>query len=480
MPHIPRLLISACRGGSGKTLLTLGLTRAFSQEGIICKPYKKGPDYIDAAWLALASKQDCTPLDPYFLNQARLSALLQHSFAHSNAELAVIEGNRGLFDGTDIAGSSSSAELAFTLNCPIVLTLDCTKMTRTAAALVQGLTAFDPRIHIAGLVLNQLGTARQEQLLRQVLETYTDVPVVGALPRLRHNPMPERHMGLAAQHDTCLAEHILDDLAAHVREHVDVARCHDIARAAPPLEQAAPFWETPSPSSPSAVTPRIGYVRDRILWFYYPENLEALERAGAELVPLSLESSQHWEELDGLYLGGGFPEDHAASLTQSPHLARIADWAHKDMPIYAECGGFMLLARTLRRDANTFPMAAIFPVHTEFFNKPQGLGYVCGTIDAHTPFFPIGTHIRGHEFHYSRCIMDTAEHNLCTLHLEKGTGMGNSKDGLLYKNTFAAYTHIFAPTIPAWAPAFVRLASEYAMKRNTASLLDMSAPYANE
>ena len=543
-----RICISALSGGGGKTLLSLGLARAFSRQGLAVQPFKKGPDYIDAAWLSLAAGRQASNLDPYFLPPARLRALFRHVMERSGARLALLEGNRGLFDGMDVRGSCATAELARTLDCPVLLSLDCTKMTRTAAALVAGVRNFEPGLRLAGVVLNQVASARHEGILREAITTYTDVPVLGAIPRLRENPLPERHMGLASLCGDELspqAQEILEKLADVVRDHVDMDRVLALADDLPALPEEPDFWDeaawdgegftasscegqpavchagmasaagageareavmaagtlsgralqTTVPEKPQADSaagmvagaclpraccpadspepaPRIGYVRDRALWFYYEENLEALRRAGAELVRLSLLDDAPWPELDGLYLGGGFPEDWARELASSPHLARLATLAGEGLPIYAECGGFMVLASALERDGQRWPMSGIFPVETRFCPKPQGLGYVRADVVLPNPYFPQGSVLRGHEFHYSLChepaaVSGRLEH---ALRLRKGTGMGrdaagHGRDGLVSGRVWAAYCHIFAPAVPGWAPRFVDLARCYHRER---------------
>lgn len=543
-----RICISALSGGGGKTLLSLGLARAFSRQGLAVQPFKKGPDYIDAAWLSLAAGRQASNLDPYFLPPARLRALFRHVMERSGARLALLEGNRGLFDGMDVRGSCATAELARTLDCPVLLSLDCTKMTRTAAALVAGVRNFEPGLRLAGVVLNQVASARHEGILREAITTYTDVPVLGAIPRLRENPLPERHMGLASLCGDELspqAQEILEKLADVVRDHVDMERVLALADDLPALPEEPDFWDeaawagegavapsgagrsaachagmasaagageareavmaagtlsgralqTTVPEKPQADSaagmvagaclpraccpadspepaPRIGYVRDRALWFYYEENLEALRRAGAELVRLSLLDDAPWPELDGLYLGGGFPEDWARELAASPHLARLATLAGEGLPIYAECGGFMVLASALERDGQRWPMSGIFPVETRFCPKPQGLGYVRADVVLPNPYFPQGSVLRGHEFHYSLChepaaVSGRLEH---ALRLRKGTGMGrdaagHGRDGLVSGRVWAAYCHIFAPAVSGWAPRFVDLARCYRRER---------------
>lgn len=454
-----RIIISGTAGGGGKTLLALGLCRAFTHMGLCVRPFKKGPDYIDAAWLARAAQQPCTNLDPYFLSEERLRSLFAQSMAQ--ADVAVIEGNRGLYDGRDVEGTCSTAALSRTLDSPVLLTLTVSKMTRTAAAVAVGLAQFEP-IRLAGVVLNQVGTARHESLVRKAMEA-AGIPVLGALPRLAENPIPERHMGLVSLHEMPheaaaesslsdnAAEACLERLGSFVAEHVDLDTVLRIAGETP-FPSAAPFWSDAQPAA--CGRPRIGYVYDAALWFYYNENLEALERAGAELVRVSLFDAQPWPHLDGLYLGGGFPELFAADLSCSPRLADLRTLASQQMPIYAECGGLMVLCRSVQVKGVIYPLSGVLPADTVFESRPQGLGYVEATVERANPFHPVGTVFRGHEFHYSRCVT-TAD---TLLRLADGTGMGNGRDGLLCGNVFASYTHLFAPAVPHWAANFVRAA----------------------
>lgn len=462
--HIARIIISALRGGAGKTLLSLGLARAFARSGLQVVPCKKGPDYIDTAWLARAAGRPATNLDPFFLPPESLRSLLDTRAC--GADLTLIEGNRGLFDGRDLQGSCSTATLAAVLDAPVLLSLDCTKMTRTAAAIVHGLASFDPAVRIGGVVLNQVATQRQVSLIRNSIEQYTGIPVLGCLPRLPHNPLPERHMGLVAHDDPAHTLEILDQLADVITAHTDTNRILELARSAPPLPTPPPFWPETQHLCP-AIAPRIGYVHDAALWFYYGENLEALQRAGADLIELSLLSTSPWPVVDGLYLGGGFPEEVARELSHSPQLAHIRALSLAHLPIYAECGGFMVLADAIVRDGQHYPMAGIFPVNAHFHPKPQGLGYVEACVTADNPFHPTGSVVRGHEFHYSRAEhVSHADLPTC-FQLSTGTGMGHGKDGLLVRQTFASYTHIYAPAAPHWAENFVMAAARYGSKEGT-------------
>ncbi len=457
-------------------MLSLGLARLLRNKGYAVLPVKKGPDYIDAAWLSGASGHPATNLDPYLLDGAGLRAQLANAKESILAEdeqaraLAVIEGNRGLFDGMDISGSCSTATLARELDTPVLLTINVTKMTRTVAAILQGLAGFEKGLRFAGVVLNRTGSSRHADYIRRSIEAYTDFEVLGELPRQKKNLLPERHMGIASWAGDSLsdtAEETLETLAAFVSAHVDCDKIIAKARTAPPLI-AGPFWQTPA-ANPD-IRPVIGYVRDACLWFYYRENLEALERAGARLVQLSLFDAKGWnwsgpDALDAVYLGGGFPEDFLEELSKSQRLTELAREAQSGLPVYAECGGMMVLARSITKDGRKWPMGSVLPADIETDVRPQGLGYVQGQLLRDTPFYPRGFVLQGHEFHYSRAVAGSMNPDDAVLKLAKGKGLSSGLDAMVQGNAWGSYTHIFAPVIPSWAETFCSLALQRHIKR---------------
>lgn len=454
--HMPRLILAGLSGGSGKTLLTLGLCRHFAQNGLVVKPFKKGPDYIDAAWMALAARRSASNLDPFLMDTALLRSLFAD--ASQGADMAIIEGNRGLFDGKDVQGTCSTAELAKTLRAPVVLVVDCTKMTRTTAAIVQGCVGFDPELHIAGVVLNRTAGQRHRRIARQSVEYYTDVPVLGTLPKLRHNPIPERHMGLVSDQE-CAAEAPLEELGQLMADWIDIPRIQSVGYAASTLPaEPGVLWPEPVTTEPV----RIGVVRDAALWFYYQENIEALRRAGAEIAQISLLDDAPWPELHGLYLGGGFPETLAPRLSAQKQVReRVAALARSGLPIYAECGGLMYLCQELTYQETTYPMAGLFPVRAEMGKKPQGHGYTQARVLVSNPYHPQGAQIPGHEFHYSQCHTLHGETPPFAFFMERGCGIQEGFDGFLSRNTLACYTHLHALSSPHWAPNFVAASLAY-------------------
>ena len=453
-----RLVISGLSGGSGKTLVSLGLTRLFTRRGLAVQPCKKGPDYIDYAWLALAARRSAACLDPYFQNDEALLRQFTQVCSRRPADIAVIEGNRGLFDGRDVTGTCSTAHVSRLLSAPVILTMNCAKMTRTAAAIVAGMASFEPGVRLDGVVLNNVANTRHASMLRQAIEQYTDIPVLGVLPRLRRNPLPERHMGLALNRADETTHALLDQLADLLAENADIDAMLSLAQSAPAL----PDYEHGPASEASEVRPRIGFVLDDALWFYYQENLDALRDAGAELIPLSILDPAPWPELDGLYLGGGYPELFADAISNSPHLAEIRALSDAGRPIYAECGGFMVLSEALLLDSGPRSMAGLYPARPRFYPRPQGLGYVTASTIGENPFHPLGSAWTGHEFHYSRCEWPYDARPEACLTLKPGVGMyekdGLQYDGLLTRRTFACWTHLFAPAVPHWAPNFVKAA----------------------
>jgi len=471
----PRIVISALRGGSGKTLLSLGIAAALRKQHHSIAPFKKGPDYIDAGWLALAAERPCYNLDPFLIPPDRIqAAFISHC---RQDDIAVIEGNRGLYDGADALGSTSTAVLSKLLNAPVLLIVDCTKSTRTIAAVVLGCLAFDPDVPIRGLLLNRLAGSRHEGIIRRCIEDTCDVPVVGAMPKLPKDPFPERHMGLVPTPEHAWAKDAIADTAKAIENNVDLKQVMAIAGAAgdfPDTEDkggktgisvdiaelsdsAGPAEEADGRSGPAAQkTPTIGVLRDAAFSFYYPDNLNALRAAGANLAFLSPFDTDHLPPLDALYIGGGFPETHAAELADNePFRQEIKALAEDGTPIYAECGGLMYLGDALVLAGNTYPMAGVFPVTFGIADRPQGHGYTIARVEGENPYFDAGMAIKGHEFHYSRVLTWDGSETDLVFQMERGRGFIDGRDGLCYRRVLATYTHIHALGTPSWAEKMV-------------------------
>jgi cobyrinic acid a,c-diamide synthase len=457
------IVIGALRGGSGKTMVSLGLIAALTAEGRQVAPFKKGPDYIDAGWLSLAAGRPCYNLDTFLIDADRIR---QTFHVHTRGlDLAVIEGNRGIYDCIDTHGETSTAELAKLLGLPILLIIDGTKTTRTMAAVVSGCALFDPAVRIGGVVLNRIAGARHEGILRRSIEEHCGIPVVGAIPKLRRQCFPERHMGLVPTPEHAWARTSIATAAEIVRDHLDLAAITRMARAS---EYAAPSGILAEAPAAAASTPTIGIIQDSAFQFYYPENIEALRAAGAELVFFSPLEVDRLPDIDGLYIGGGFPETHAGRLSRNATFRnQLKDLAEQGLPIYAECGGLMYLGRKLVLPEGTFDMAGILPVVFGFSRRPQGHGYTIIDVTGANPYFRTGSTLKGHEFHYSSVLEWEGREDDLAYTMVRGTGLVNGRDGLCHKNVLATYTHLHAQGTPDWAPALVRKAIQFRQSKSS-------------
>ena len=555
---LPRILIAALRGGSGKTIVSVGLIASWRKRGMAIASFKKGPDFIDAGWLALAAGRPCHNLDTFLMPADQI--LLSFTSRTLSTDLAVIEGNRGLYDGIDLEGSTSTSELAKLLKAPVVLIIDCTKSTRTVAAMVSGCVQFDPEVNIAGIILNRVAGARHESILRKTVEHYCALPVLGAIPKLKKEAFPERHMGLVPTPEHTWADESIEKAAEMAEHYLDLDRLLAIARQAPPLgdlpptptlntvELRQPFRagikplaqtgvaacrDSQSPVAPgraaptledtvrrggvyprpdhedtvrrggvyprrdhentvrrggvyprpspfpaiqeeewgrkNAPPPRIGVIRDAAFQFYYPENLEALEAAGAEIVTVSALADSGLPSLDGLYIGGGFPETHAQALAENKGFRDdVRRLAEEGLPVYAECGGLMYLGESLVLDNVTYSMVGLFPVVFGFSKRPEGHGYTIFEVERPNPYFRPGAQVRGHEFHYSNVLSWQGKAEDLAFRMTRGIGFAGRRDGLCYKNTLATYSHIHALGTPTWAKAMVEACALYQKNRRTA------------
>ncbi|HUK17958.1 MAG TPA: cobyrinate a,c-diamide synthase [Bryobacteraceae bacterium] len=450
----PRLAIAGLSGGGGKTLVSLALAVTARRAGLAVRTFKKGPDYIDAAWLAWASGHPTRNLDSWLMGFPKAV----ESFARTACAegLNVIEGNRGLYDGVDARGTHSTAALAKALDAPVILVVDATKATRTVAASVLGCQKLDAEVKIAGVVLNRAGGARHQALIREAVEADCGIPVLGAIPKLAgENLLPERHLGLVtpAEHQNAGLENRLLELVA---PHLDVEGLLEISANAGGLAASE------ARRRQDRQRYLIGYLKDSVFTFYYPENLEALEAAGANLLPIdSLRATELPAGIDALYIGGGFPETHAQTLSGNRSLLQsLKQRATAGLPVYAECGGLMLLSRAMHIDGRTYPMAGVLPCEVELCPRPQGHGYVELHIERENPFFSTGLSIKGHEFHYSRIVnADSMPRPVCSV--SRGTGCGGG-DAIVSGNVWASYTHIHALATPEWAAGLMAAARRHA------------------
>ena len=452
---VPRLMISAARGGLGKTTLSLGIIAAWRKRGRQVAVFKKGPDFIDAGWLGVAAGKPCYNLDMFMMEQDRIElSFTEHA---AGADAAIIEGNRGLYDGVDESGTYSTARLAKLLKIPVILIVDGTKASATVAAVVLGLQQYDADVPIGGIILNNVSSGRHENVIRKAIAASSGIPVVGAVPKQRHDEFPERHMGLTPFHEHPEVGQALDASATIAEKHLDLEALWDIASTAPAIDnRERTITQVPVQLEDHVV---VGVIRDRAFQFYYPDNLEELERHGALIKEINaLQDKKLPDDIDALYIGGGFPETQAAELAANQGFcASLKAAAEHGMPIYAECGGLIYLGRSLTVGGERHSMTAVLPLDFILEKRPQAHGYTILETVGKSPFLDKGTTIRGHEFHYSR-VANLDGLPALAYHVLRGSGIDGKTDGIVYKNVLASYTHLHALGTPEWAPAMIRSA----------------------
>lgn len=449
MGVFPRFMIAAAHKSSGKTVISTGLAAAFRAAGTDIGSFKKGPDYIDPMWLSAASGAPCYNLDfnamerreiiPFFASRARAR------------DLSMVEANKGLFDGLNPDGSDSNAELAKLLDLPVILVIDTVGMTRGIAPLLTGYTAFDAKVKIAGVILNKVGGARHEGKLRKAVETYTDLAVVGSVWRDRALDIGERHLGLTTPAEMTRMERMIEDFGKIVARSVELDTLQGIAQGAPDL--AIPSGG-PAPVPQMGQGLRIGIARDTAFGFYYPDDLEAFEKAGAELVPIDMMNDMQLPEIDGLFIGGGFPEMRMEALAGNAALrADIRAKLAAGLPCYAECGGLMYLCESLSWRGETHEMVGAIPARAVMHERPQGRGYVAFTGRASHPWGPHGT-VRAHEFHYAS-IEGLPEGTVFARDMKRGQGIDGRHDAVVLGNTVAGFCHLRSTGPDPWVPRFL-------------------------
>jgi cobyrinic acid a,c-diamide synthase len=445
--HMPRVFISAAHKSSGKTTLTLGLCAALHARGHAVQPFKKGPDYIDPLWLGMAAQRPCYNLDFHMMRQDEIEQ--QFARAAVNARLSLIEGNKGLYDGLDLDGSNSNAALAKLLGAPVVLVIDARGMTRGVAPLILGYQAFDPEIRIAGVIFNNLGGSRHESKLRAVIEHYTDVEVIGAVQHDASMQIAERHLGLVPANEQQAALDRIRHVGERVAAQVDLDRLLAIADSAPALSISMPV-ETARP----AEQVRIGIAHDQAFGFYYSEDLDALRAANVELVDLDTLHAQAMPEVDGLIIGGGFPEVFMTQLEANTPLRRsIRHAIEAGLPTYAECGGLMYLSRSINWQGQTREMVGVVPGDTVMHERPVGRGYA--------RLQPTGDDrwqesaaVPAHEFHYSS-LENLPTDSMYAYRVTRGHGIDGQHDGYQQYNLLAAYVHRRGAGEQGWITPFL-------------------------
>ncbi len=445
------LLISAAHKSSGKTTVSIGLAAALSQRGLFVQTFKKGPDYIDPMWLSRATGRPCFNLDYYTMSEAEILA----TFAGHDgpADISLIEANKGLYDGLDLDGGNSNAALAGLLKAPIVLVIDARGMTRGIAPLILGYQAFDPGLNITGVILNKVGGTRHEGKLRAIIEHYTDAKVLGAVHRDSRLQIQERHLGLMPSNEAPEADAKIAVIRDLIAAQVDIDIIAEIAKTA---HRPEPISRSPVGAKAADLT--IGFARDSAFGFYYPDDLAALEAAGAKLLAIDLTSDSGLPAIDGLFIGGGFPETRM-DLLEGNHAMRnaIRRAIEGGLPTYAECGGLMYLSRSLTWHGETRQMAGVIQGDVIMHDVPQGRGYVRLRETGLGPWPKMENvdEIPAHEFHYSS-LENLQGQPVYAYRVLRGQGIDGRHDGLTMHNLLACYAHLRDVRANPWASRFVQ------------------------
>ncbi len=442
----PRFLISAAHKSSGKTVVSTGLSAALTARGRKLATFKKGPDYIDPMWLGAASNGPCYNLDFNIMDKDQIGAFF--ASRAKDAELSLIEANKGLFDGVATDGSDSNAALSKALGLPVILVIDCNGMTRGIAPLLMGYRDFDEDVNIAGVILNKVGGSRHEAKLRDAVRTYTDIPVIGAVHRNSALEIGERHLGLTTPAETGEFGAIILQIGDIVGNSVDLDMLESIAATAPDMPPPPKPVEHPVPDVTIAIA------RDQAFGFYYPDDLEAFAEAGARLVPFNAMTDQHLPEADGLFIGGGFPEMFIPELSANKNLRReIREKLTNGMPAYAECGGLMYLCRSMKYGDESGPMVGTVAADAVMYKRPQGRGYARFSALSGNLWEAQGV-TKVHEFHYAR--LENADPNLTfAREISRGHGIDGKHDGVIINNALAGFCHLRSGPDYSWVKSFV-------------------------
>ena len=451
----PRFLIAAAHKSSGKTVVSTGLAAALAARGHKVASFKKGPDYIDPMWLGAATGNPCYNLDFNTQGQAEIEAFF--AARAEGADVSLIEANKGLYDGVSMDGADSNAALAKLLGLPVILVIDTNGMTRGIAPLLQGYIAFDPEVNIAGVILNKVGGPRHEAKLREAVKTYTGLDVVGAVHRHEGLEIGERHLGLTTPGETGEFRKTIQEIAEIVGASVDLDLLLGLAGKAAALPEPPPPPGLPDPDVTIAIA------RDRAFGFYYPDDLEAFAAAGARLVPFDTMKDPNLPECDGLLLGGGFPEMFIDALAANVSLRDdIRAKIEAGLPTYAECGGLMYLARTIRNGAEFGPMVGVIDADAVMHPRPQGRGYIKMADTSAHPWPGPARATSAHEFHYARLEgrEPTPAYARTVL---RGHGVDGVHDGIVIHNALAGFCHLRSTGADPWVARFVG----YARKKRT-------------
>lgn len=442
------IVIAGTTSGVGKTTVAIGLMGALRKHGLKVQPFKTGPDYIDPSYHTWVTGEPSRNLDTWLLSRDAVLELFTR--AMQGKDVAVVEGVMGLYDGhSSLNEEGSTAELAKLLGAPVLLVVDSRKGARSLAAMVAGYQAFDSSLRLGGVILNGIGSDEHLRLCREAIEHYTEIAVLGYLPRRDNLSLPERHLGLIPTVEGQASKEFMELLVAQCQATLDIPRILSLSeRAVAPQAEPVLFPPVQKPA-----IAKIAVARDKAFSFYYQDSLDLLEAWGAELVPFSpLQDTDLPQDISGLYIGGGFPELYAAGLADNKSIRQaIKVAAGRGMPIYAECGGLMYLGRSIGDlQGNEYPMVGAIPVSSQIDSPHLSLGYRTVQALGDGPILRQGEIVRGHEFHWS-VPENAADSPNAYCVIDKGRRL----EGFHRRNLLASYIHLHLGSLPSMAVRFI-------------------------
>lgn len=454
----PRLVIAGTSSGVGKTSLALGLVRALARSGLRVQTFKVGPDFLDPTYLARASCRTCYNLDGWMTGKQYVRELFVRATA--NADIAIIEGVMGMYDGAEAATvESSTAEMAIWLDAPVLLVADASGMAGSLAALVKGFVEFERKTNVAGVIANKIGSEHHRTLLSESLRTAGLPSLVGAVPKGALPTLHGRHLGLLTADEQTFRAEVIEQLADSCEQSLDIEAITTISRSAAPMSATVSEYSLPRRKI------RIGIAQDQAFSFYYPDNLEMMEHCGTEFVPFSPISDEVLpEDLGGLYIGGGYPEEYAESLSSNRSmLEAIRSFSMSGRPLYAECGGLMYLSKEiLTKQGQRYSLAGVLPVATRMLTGLKSLGYVEVILTEDSIWGEPGAKLRGHEFHYSEMAEPfPADSGWKTAYsIQRRSPQPTQVEGFQNGRILASYVHVHFASQPSAIGCFLEKCGE--------------------
>lgn len=450
-----RIVLTGTGSGVGKTTITTGIMKALSDEYKI-QSFKVGPDYIDPSYHACATGIPARNLDSFFMSDGQIRESFKNGMLHSNADYGIIEGVRGLYEGiSPINDIGSTASIAKALNSPVILIINSRSLVRSAAAMALGFQALDPKINIAGVILNNVKSEKHYKKTKKSVETLAKLPVIGGIIRDEKIAMEQRHLGLIPAVEEERISHLVDRWGELIKENIDLDMLLDIMKTSTNIpKDYEPIWIKEKTKQKT----RIGVPFDEAFNFYYRENIEALEENNAKIVYFSPLHDEEIPDVDALYLGGGYPEMFKKDLSSNESMLKsVKSFSEDKHPIYAECGGLMYLTKSIDNE----PMVDIYPYKSCLTKKVQGLSYTIAKCIFNTPICKEGQQYNGHEFHYSKVDYKGNQRSDFAFEMQRGVGIKNKLDGLIKDNTVASYIHTHTSCLPDFAYNFTQSAYEY-------------------